>query len=76
MNRHEAIPDLHSVPFKQMRFNAEFTAVTLKRRVTARRTPSINQGEAAFIENKRYRTKRRRVDLVVNQNAVSVYQTD
>jgi hypothetical protein len=76
MNRHEAIPELHSVLFKQMRFNAEFTAVTPRRRATTKRTPTINHGRAAFIENKRYRTKRRPVDGVVNRNAVSVYQTD
>ena len=29
-----------------------------------------------FIENKRYRIKPRRIDDVVNRNAVSVYQTD
>jgi hypothetical protein len=29
-----------------------------------------------FTENKRYRTKARRIGDVVNRNAVSVYQTD
>jgi hypothetical protein len=42
----------------------------------AKRTPTINHGRSAFIENKRYRTKRRRIDGVVNRNAVFVYQTD
>jgi len=41
-----------------------------------KRSPAINHGRAAFTENKRYRTKRRRIDDVVNRNAVSVYQTD
>jgi hypothetical protein len=48
----------------------------LRQRVAAKRTPTINHAGAAFIENKRYRTKRPRIDDVVNRNAVSVYQTD
>jgi hypothetical protein len=42
----------------------------------AERIPTINHARVAFIENKRYRAKRRRIDDVVNRNAVSVYQTD
>jgi hypothetical protein len=76
MNRHGDLPELHSSSFKQMRFNVKFTAETVAPRATAKRTPTINHARAAFIENKRYRTKRRRIDDVVNRNAVSVYQTD
>jgi hypothetical protein len=39
-------------------------------------TPAINHARPVFIENKRYRTKRRSVDDVVNPNGDSVYQTD
>jgi hypothetical protein len=59
-----------------MRFNAEFTPETLIERDAIRRIPTINHALPAFIENKRYRTKRRAIDDVVNRNAVSVYQTD
>jgi hypothetical protein len=62
-----------------MRFNVGFTAETLPSRASRAKekcTPTINHGRAAFIENKRYRTKRRRIGDVVNPNAVSVYQTD
>jgi hypothetical protein len=59
-----------------MRFNVKFTAEALQPRVAAKRTPTINHGHQAFIENKRYRTKRRRIDDVVNRKTVSVYQTD
>jgi hypothetical protein len=76
MDRHEDLPGLHSAPFKQMRFNVEFTAETLGLRVAEKRTPTINHGAAPFIENKRYRTKRAPARDVVNRNAVSVYQTD
>jgi hypothetical protein len=41
-----------------------------------RRIPTINHARAVFIENKRYRMKRRAIGDVVNRNAVSVYQTD
>jgi hypothetical protein len=37
---------------------------------------TINHARPPFIENKRYRTKRRAIGDVVNPNAVSVYQTD
>jgi lipoprotein-anchoring transpeptidase ErfK/SrfK len=40
------------------------------------RIPTINHALPAFIENKRYRTKPRAIDDVVNRNAVSVYQTE
>jgi hypothetical protein len=40
------------------------------------RTPTINHARAPFTENKRYRTKRRQRDDVVNRNRDSVYQTD
>jgi hypothetical protein len=59
-----------------MRFNAEFTREPNIERAACRRTPRINHARPAFIENKRYRTKRRAIDDVVNRNAVSVYQTD
>jgi hypothetical protein len=39
-------------------------------------TPTINHARSPFTENKRYRTKRRELDDVVNQNGVFVYQTD
>jgi hypothetical protein len=79
MDRHEDLPDCNLRLFKQMRFNVEFTAETLPSRASrakAECTPTINHGHAAFIENKRYRTKRRRTGDVVNPNAVFVYQTD
>jgi len=41
-----------------------------------RRSPTINHARPPFIENKRYRTKPRRVGEMVNRKAVSVYQTD
>jgi len=41
-----------------------------------RRSPTINHAHPPFIENKRYRTKPRRVGEMVNRKAVSVYQTD
>jgi hypothetical protein len=59
-----------------MRFNAEFTPELLIEPAAIRRIPTINHAHPAFIENKRYRTKRRAIDDVVNRNAVSVYQTD
>jgi len=59
-----------------MRFNAEFTAEPNIERAAHRRTSTINHARPAFIENKRYRTKRRAIDDVVNRNAVAVYQTD
>jgi hypothetical protein len=62
MDRHEDLPELQSSSFKQMRFNVEFTAETLPSRASRAKekcTPTINHGRAAFIENKRYRTKRR-----------------
>jgi hypothetical protein len=59
-----------------MRFNAEFTPELLMERAAISRIPTINHARPAFIENKRYRTKRRAIDDVVNRNAVSVYQTD
>jgi len=59
-----------------MRFNAEFTPEPDMARAVHRRIPAINHARPAFIENKRYRTKRRAIDDVVNRNAVSVYQTD
>jgi hypothetical protein len=40
------------------------------------RTPTINHARIPFTENKRYRTKPRWFDDVVNRNADSVYQTD
>ena len=43
---------------------------------TRMRTPTINHASAPFIENKRYRIKRRGIGDVVNRKAASVYQTD
>jgi len=62
--------------FKQMRFNAEFTPEPSIKRDAGGRIPTVNHGRTVFIENKRYRTKPRAIDDVVNRNAVSVYQTD
>jgi hypothetical protein len=62
--------------FKQMRFNVEFTAEPLIASDAIRRIPTVNHGRTVFIKNKRYRTKPRSIDDVVNRNAVSVYQTD
>jgi hypothetical protein len=59
-----------------MRFNAEFTPEPLIASDAIRRIPTINHACCVFIENKRYRTKPRAIDDVVNRNAVSVYQTD
>jgi hypothetical protein len=59
-----------------MRFNAEFTPEPFVGRAAIRRTPTINHARTVFTENKRYRTKPRPIDDVVNRNAVSVYQTD
>jgi hypothetical protein len=39
-------------------------------------TPGVNHARRAFIENKRYPSKRRPPDDVVNRNGDSVYQTD
>jgi len=36
----------------------------------------INHAPPAFIENKRYRSKPRGIDDVVNRNGASVYQTE
>jgi hypothetical protein len=41
-----------------------------------RSTPTINHARAPFTQNKRYRTKPRATDDMVNQNGASVYQTD
>jgi hypothetical protein len=76
MNRHEIVPDLHCVSFIQMRFNIGFTPGTVVKCAIARRTPRINHAVLPFIENKRYRSKPRRVGGMVNRKAVSVYQTD
>jgi hypothetical protein len=59
-----------------MRFNVRFTPEHRPESAGPRRTPTINHVARAFIENKRYRTKPRRVVSVVNRNADSVYQTD
>jgi hypothetical protein len=59
-----------------MRFNVEFTRNLPLGAAPVPRTQAINHVRPAFIENKRYRTKRRAIDDVVNPNAVSVYQTD
>jgi hypothetical protein len=40
------------------------------------RTPTINHARVPFTENKRYRTKPRELDDVVNRNGDFVYQTD
>jgi hypothetical protein len=45
-------------------------------RYPARDIPTVNHAVTPFIENKRYRMKPRRIDDVVNRNAVFVYQTD
>jgi hypothetical protein len=70
------VPDLHSQSFTQMRFNIGFTPGTPVKRVSCRDIPTVNHAAAPFIENKRYRMKPRRIDDVVNRNAVFVYQTD
>jgi hypothetical protein len=59
-----------------MRFNTGFTPRIVVKARTRSHTPTINHARAPFIENKRYRTKPRRFDDVVNRKAVSVYQTD
>jgi len=59
-----------------MRFNVEFTPEPVAAAVPAARIPAINHAWPVFIENKRYRTKRRPSGDVVNRNAASVYQTD
>jgi hypothetical protein len=59
-----------------MRFNVEFTPEPVVGGAPVPRIPAINHVRPAFIENKRYRTKRRPADDVVNRNAVAVYQTD
>jgi hypothetical protein len=46
------------------------------RKRKAYRTPTINHARLVFIENKRYSTKPRQVDDVVNPNRDFVYQTD
>jgi hypothetical protein len=59
-----------------MRFNIRFTAASRFATCHCHGTPTINHARAPFIENKRCRMKPRRIDDVVNRNAVSVYQTD
>jgi hypothetical protein len=59
-----------------MRFNSKFTPELVIGRDAIRRIPTINHARAVFIENKRYRMKRRAIGDVVNRNAVSVYQTE
>jgi hypothetical protein len=59
-----------------MRFNIGFTPGTRCEVRALRRTRTINHAPALFIENKRCRTKPRRVGGMVNRKAVSVYQTD
>jgi len=63
-----------------MRFNTEFTPEPFENAIDRARCdlriPTINHARAVFIENKRYRMKRRAIGDVVNRNAASVYQTD
>jgi hypothetical protein len=59
-----------------MRFNIGFTPGTVVKRGTQRCKPTVNHARRRFTENKRYRTKRRRIGDVVNRKGVSVYQTD
>jgi hypothetical protein len=59
-----------------MRFNVEFTPEPGIGSVPIQCEPAINHVRPAFIENKRYRTKRGPIGDVVNRNAISVYQTD
>jgi hypothetical protein len=59
-----------------MRFNVRFTPELAGEASGSRRTPTINHGPPAFIENKRYRPKPPGIDDVVNRNGDSVYQTD
>jgi hypothetical protein len=68
--------NLHSSCFTQTRFNTEFTPEPIIKTCVDRRIPTINHVRSAFTENKRYRTKPRAIDDVVNRNADSVYQTD
>jgi hypothetical protein len=76
MNRHEDLPELHSFPLSRCDLTLSSRGNLLRGAARVPRTPAINHVQPAFIENKRYRTKRRAVDDVVNRNAVSVYQTD
>jgi hypothetical protein len=46
-------PDLHSLRFKQMRFNAGFTPQIVVMAAPLCRTPAINHAGRGFIENKR-----------------------
>jgi hypothetical protein len=76
MNRHEALPELHCFLLSRCDLTLSSRRNLLFGAAPVRRKPAINHVRPAFIENKRYRTKRRPVDDVVNRNAVSVYQTD
>jgi hypothetical protein len=76
MNRHEDLPELHWFRLSRRDLTLSSRRNRLRGRASASRTPAINHVRPAFIENKRYRTKRRAIDDVVNRNAVSVYQTD
>jgi hypothetical protein len=69
-------PNFTQPRLKQTRFNIEFTPeLVVKLRIDCC-TPTINHALAAFTENKRYQTKPRAFDDVVNRNDDSVYQTD
>jgi hypothetical protein len=76
MNRHEALPELHSFRLSRRDLTLSSHRNRLRGCAPVPRTPAINHARPAFIENKRYRTKRSAIDDVVNLNAVSVYQTD
>jgi hypothetical protein len=69
-------PDLHLWRFTRTRFNARFTREIPDDACARCHTPTINHARLPFTENKRYRTKARRIGDVVNRNTVSVYQTD
>src|SRR6478735_7139337 len=75
-DRHEFFPPLHFRCSRPRRFNVRFTREHVAADDDGPRTPTINHGCAAFIQNKRCPENPRAFDDVVNRNAVSVYQTD
>jgi hypothetical protein len=67
---------LHSSGFRQKRFNVRFTREILDDACAYHHTQTVNHAHPPFTQNKRCRTKPRRIGDVVNRNAASVYQTD
>src|SRR6185437_7322797 len=70
------VPEIHTPPFRQMRFNIAFTRGTVGKAWRRGRIPAINHDASAFIENKRYRTNEPHPDDMVNRNGGFVYQTE